>query len=184
MEEIIRECTKCHLPFPLSQFRERDTGKDGHVAQCQKCERAYFTNRYKKNRKALNKKRVEYNRKSKAKNKEKNEKKNKEYQQRHRVKKRREVLGMICPDVKCRRCGCDDIRILEINHKNGGGSQEYRQRGSMLPSDILHGRRSTEDLEILCRICNALHYIELKHGALPFMVTWNGERHEQDGDCP
>lgn len=74
----------------------------------------------------------------------------------------------------CERCGCDDIRLLEINHKNGGGSRQDPNRGKLL-RDIIQNRRSVDDLELLCRPCNALHYLEMKYGPLPMLkVVWTG----------
>lgn len=76
---------------------------------------------------------------------------------------------------RCARCGCDDIRILEVNHKNGGGTKERRERGINnwnIYSDILNGKRETSDFEILCKPCNMLHYCEIKFGKLPMRVVW------------
>src|SRR6266852_7200270 len=50
--------------------------------------------------------------------------------QRHKVrnqKKRRTVLALL--GGKCRNCGIDDERVLQVDHLNGGGSQERRGRG-------------------------------------------------------
>lgn len=97
----------------------------------------------------------------------------------HRGAKQREILrkqvyfkvsGSIYP--KCVRCGCDDPRILEINHKNGGGAIELRIKGTQLYHDIASGKRKTDDLELLCKPCNAIHYLELKFGKLPMRVIW------------
>jgi len=61
---------------------------------------------------------------------------------------------------KCTNCGCDDYDALEINHKNGDGAQERAQRGRKAwHLDILKGRRYTDDLEIMCRVCNNHHYL-------------------------
>ncbi len=38
--------------------------------------------------------------------------------------------------------------------------------------DIALMRRTVEDLELLCKPCNAVHALELKHGQLPFRVVW------------
>ena len=76
--------------------------------------------------------------------------------------------------IVCVRCGCNDERLLEVNHKNGGGSQEHKKS---IYSNFIHaiavGRRKTEDLEILCRPCNAIHYLEKKYGKLPLRVIFN-----------
>ena len=68
---------------------------------------------------------------------------------------------------KCVNCGCDDFEALEINHINGGGSQEKNKKyGGSYRSflyDILAGRRSKDDLDIRCKVCNAAHCLkELK----------------------
>ncbi len=65
----------------------------------------------------------------------------------------------------CINCGCTIPDASEINHKNGGGRKEYhggvrgdRQKDMLFA--IMNGTRSTDDLEMRCRICNALHYAE------------------------
>jgi len=74
----------------------------------------------------------------------------------------------------CVRCGCDDIRLLEINHKNGGGRKESGQgKQSTFCGDILHGRREVDDLELLCRVCNSWHYLEMKYGELPYTIIYD-----------
>ena len=75
----------------------------------------------------------------------------------------------------CIKCGCNDIRLLEINHKNGGGNQECRKGEKIINIywEIYKGRRNIDDLEILCRVCNARHYLELKYGELPYKIIYN-----------
>ena len=56
---------------------------------------------------------------------------------------------------KCCTCGIVDKRVLQINHIKGGGTKEYHKGGAVqLYIDILAGRRTTEDLNILCANCN------------------------------
>ncbi len=77
------------------------------------------------------------------------------------------------PIVQCQNCGCDDFRLLEINHKNGGGQPEIRKfRTEGICREIIGGRRTVEDLEVLCRVCNALDYLKHKYGEVPITVTW------------
>jgi hypothetical protein len=84
-----------------------------------------------------------------------------------------EILG----GARCVNCGCDDLRILEINHKNGGGSKEYKQvkAGHRFHYLIRSRKRSTTDLEVRCRVCNALDYIERIHPELKgrIKVRWD-----------
>jgi hypothetical protein len=68
------------------------------------------------------------------------------------------------------------MRLLEINHKNGGGGKEMSNGHNSMSfyRDIIALRRQVSDLEILCRVCNAKHYLESKYGKLPIEVKWNG----------
>jgi len=111
----------------------------------------------------------------------------KRYRERHqkRVKEsrkqtyinRRERAFQIIGSTKCERCGCDEIQFLEINHKNGGGCKEYSQLGNKLIAQILRGERTIEDLEVLCRICNSLDYLERKDpdSAKRFKISWTAK---------
>ncbi len=81
----------------------------------------------------------------------------------------------------CVRCGCADIRALEINHKYGGGTKERRttnKYGIHMWNAILSGKRSTDDLNVLCRVCNNLDYMERKFPELKglWKVMWAGQR--------
>ena len=94
-------------------------------------------------------------------------------------KKYREIAMQVISGgrMACVRCNCDDKRLLEINHKNGGGGKEMQagKASHRFYIDIARLRRSSEDLEILCRVCNAEHYLELKYGKLPFRIVWEGK---------
>ena len=87
------------------------------------------------------------------------------------------VLKKVQNYINCVRCGCDDYRLLEINHKNGGGKKElknFQKYGRSIEEVIRRGWRETDDLELLCRPCNQIHYLERKYGSLPIEVKWNG----------
>jgi hypothetical protein len=67
---------------------------------------------------------------------------------------------------KCCRCGNSDARVLQINHVNGGGSKETQiGKGEMGSSnfliDIDKGRRSINDLNLMCANCNILYEYEV-----------------------
>lgn len=96
---------------------------------------------------------------------------------RHRKSLRRSVLLLIgCGVIRCSRCGCDDERMIEINHKNGGGAREYRSIGSARFYYLIAKlERDVSDLELCCRVCNSLHYLEQQYGNLPFTVRWGAE---------
>lgn len=82
--------------------------------------------------------------------------------------------------VRCVECGCDDPRVLEVNHINGGGRIERRNH----PTDvnlygvILRGERQVDDLNILCRVDNARAEVVRKFPELggQIQVRWKWAR--------
>jgi hypothetical protein len=79
-------------------------------------------------------------------------------EQHRRVRERAmDVLG----GKRCVNCGCDEVSLLEINHINGGGRAMAKMRQNrQLYRDIAKGRVELGDYNVLCRVCNALHYIQ------------------------
>ncbi len=74
----------------------------------------------------------------------------------------------------CKNCGCDKIKLLEINHIHGGGRKEFSKRGnSLFYLDIIAKRRKIVDLNILCRLCNWLHYLQQKYGKLSYKISFS-----------
>jgi hypothetical protein len=90
------------------------------------------------------------------------------------------ALMKINSSLKCCSCGCRVMDILEINHINGEGRTEmkyhYRHRNIHFLKDIVLGVRKTDDLEIRCKICNILHYVETIQGIRGFTVNYEDER--------
>lgn len=77
--------------------------------------------------------------------------------------------------AKCIRCGCDKLEFLEFNHKNGGGCREYRkERKNSMVDRLLSGKRNVDDLNVLCRVCNALDFLERKDikSAMKYQIKW------------
>jgi hypothetical protein len=81
-----------------------------------------------------------------------------------------EVLG----GPQCVNCGCTNIKILEINHRKGGGSQESSQgkRLRQMYRDIIYGRVRRSRYNVLCKVCNALHYVRDILKIKGHAVTW------------
>jgi predicted RNA-binding Zn-ribbon protein involved in translation (DUF1610 family) len=93
-----------------------------------------------------------------------------------RLSRHSALLLIGCGRIACVRCGCDREALIEINHKEGGGAQELKKGGSQqFYRDIALLRRPVDDLELLCKPCNAVHALELLHGPLPFRVVWGSE---------
>lgn len=87
--------------------------------------------------------------------------KEREYKQSRRVRERLEVLSAL--GGKCVRCGVDDWRVLQIDHVNGGGTQERRQAKSIARyyKDML---LSPEKYQILCANCHQIKRYEEHEG--------------------
>jgi len=149
--------------------------------------RAYNRAYREKNREELLKKQREYYQKNKeelnqkaSRYAQKNTTRIKEYLKEYYVKIKLEVFARIDPAMKCAMCGCDDIRLLEINHIIGGGHKEQQrlkktdhnlsQNFTML---IHKGKRGTEDLNLLCRVCNSIDHLERVYGNTGLRVVWD-----------
>lgn len=71
--------------------------------------------------------------------------------------------------IQCSNCDCKDLDLIDINHKDGGGGEEVRRTGMTgikLYKAIITGRRKTDDLNLLCKACNWIHYLKLKYGVI------------------
>ncbi len=74
---------------------------------------------------------------------------------------------------KCSNCGCDDFLVLEINHINGGGRKALKEKQNrQLYRDIMNDKVNLSEYNVLCRICNALHYVEEILGVKGHQVLW------------
>ena len=74
----------------------------------------------------------------------------------------------------CVNCGCDILEFLELNHKNGGGSKEFKVIGNHIIEKIINGQRDIADYEVLCRVCNALDHLKRKNAdaARAYDISW------------
>lgn len=100
----------------------------------------------------------------------------KEYGKTYRDNKRRKAMNIISNgEIKCVNCGCTNFSILEINHKNGGGRAERRNNDykncMYFYNSIINGDRSKDDLEVLCKVCNVLHYIKLQDNTIDYKIV-------------
>lgn len=98
-----------------------------------------------------------------------------ERQKKWRDRLREEVLLLVGgKNYKCENCGCDDKRLLEINHINGGGNKELQKgkKSMRFYLSIARKQRKTNDLNILCKVCNALYYLEKKYGKTKHKIIY------------
>ena len=62
---------------------------------------------------------------------------------------------------KCVECQCDIPEILEINHIKGKGRKDklYSENIKSFYRKLLTGKLKKEKYNLLCRVCNANHYV-------------------------
>lgn len=73
------------------------------------------------------------------------------------LKKKIAVLQIISDQKKptCVACGISDIRVLTINHVNGGGGEEKKAlKYASVKHAVSMGFRGIDDLEVRCFNCN------------------------------
>lgn len=191
-------CKKCGVSKDINEFHRSSGYTDGRCSKCKFCaneERAIYVA---KNPEKVRQSQRKYEQTSKKRHKYRQAwlkahdgiwrtynrsfyQKNTEHcrkQRRDRYEEYRRQAMTMLGGVKCEKCGCDRYELLEINHKNGNGAKELRSKWKTLSNfvrAIVLGKRKTDDLNVLCRPCNAVHYLEMKHGPLPFQIEWRYE---------
>lgn len=60
----------------------------------------------------------------------------------------------------CRRCGNDDVRVLSLDHMNGGGEKDragaHHRTGGWFTYQRLKKRGWPADIQVLCLNCHAI----------------------------
>ena len=75
-------------------------------------------------------------------------------------KKRLEILEFI-GNTKCKKCGFDDWRALQIDHVNGNGKQESKIMKQYY-AYFRHIKENIQNYQILCANCNWIKRYENK----------------------
>ncbi|MCC6328007.1 MAG: hypothetical protein IT174_05805 [Acidobacteria bacterium] len=76
---------------------------------------------------------------------------------------------------RCANCGCTEFAILEINHILGGGRKELKlTQNRQLYRSIVNDKVDLNEYNVLCRVCNALHYVQDILGIRGHDVVWRG----------
>lgn len=76
----------------------------------------------------------------------------------------RRIKSYIYDGIYCSRCGEKDLRLLTIQHKNGGGYKELSLYGARkFYINIYRGLRSTEDLDVYCHNCQWMDIYETRN---------------------
>ena len=75
----------------------------------------------------------------------------------------------------CANCGCDDFSILEINHIHGGGRKSLKStQNRQFYRAIVNDKMDLSAYNVLCRVCNALHFVQDVLGITGHQVVWRG----------
>ena len=71
------------------------------------------------------------------------------------------ILNALGP--KCSRCGFEDIRALQIDHKNGGGTQERKQfKNGYQYEKYIFEHLDSGKYQVLCSNCNLIKRDEMQ----------------------
>lgn len=130
----MRTCRYCKKELPIDCFNIDRSRRDGHRRTCKFCDnvysKAYYSNHRAQSTETA-KMRIRRN--------------------------RRRVITYL--GGKCAKCGNNDWRVLEIDHKNNDGNRE-RLASDSWHRLILSGRRDINDLQLLCGNCHNLKRYE------------------------
>jgi hypothetical protein len=99
------------------------------------------------------------------------EEERRKWRQQHKLVRERAIerLG----GKQCVNCGCDEFSILEINHINGGGRKALKvKQNRQLYRDIVNDKVDLNEYNVLCRVCNALHYVQEILGVKGHKILW------------
>ncbi len=101
------------------------------------------------------------------------EEERRKWREQHQIVRRRamEKLG----GLNCCNCGCDQFPLLEINHLRGGGRQAMKAtQNRKLYRLIANDKIDLDEYNVLCRVCNAMHYVQEILGIQGHTVIWRG----------
>lgn len=119
-------------------------------------QRSYGRTSYWKNRQ----KNIDKTYKWREKNREKFLRYSREYAQSSRYKLRQEIFKKY--GSKCKKCGFSDLRALQIDHVDGGGTQEFKKVFNSRRADFLKAvlKDTKNQYQILCANCNFIKRYE------------------------
>lgn len=83
---------------------------------------------------------------------------NKEYNSRRNYELKMDVYKHYSPELKCPKCGFDDIRALSIDHVNGGGRNKTAYKRWLYKWIIDHNYPA--EFQILCMNCQWIKRVE------------------------
>lgn len=146
-----KTCNRCGQNLSIEHFWQDKSTIDGKAKSCKNCQREYARNYYEKNREWVLK-RTKENRKQ---NKEKVAKQ--AYSRNQKIRNR--VLEHLCGGApSCEVCGfSDDIRFLQIDHKQRDGNKERGKFKGASPFYFQILRMTQEEARKKYRVLCLLH---------------------------
>jgi len=88
----------------------------------------------------------------------KNRKEKITYASNHGKETRHKLIRLLNPEIKCVKCGFNDIRALQLDHKNGHGYNDrkiFKLSGTSLYRFYLSNPElAKQTLQVLCANCN------------------------------
>ena len=86
-----------------------------------------------------------------------------EYNKKKMRRIRLEVMGILGRRI-CVKCGVTDVRALQVDHKDGGGTKELKAKGnhSMYYRYLREPEEARKNLQVLCANCNQIKREENK----------------------
>ena len=144
----LKMCRGCERWLPLGSFyrkQGRGSGVAGYYSKCKECERARRVARHAADPSQRSRYGALRYRRHKARLAEAN--------RAWRWRKRTEVIEFL--GGKCAMCGFADIRALQVDHVNGGGTRERKSDRTLGVNDQLKRVRAHPTLfQCLCANCN------------------------------
>ena len=124
-----KQCCRCKNTYPTSCFNKNRTTKDGLCVECKSCRSERFTS-------------PEY----------------RQYRKQQYMRRKMDVMSHYSNGVpKCATCGIEDIRVLSIDHVEGGGNAHKKSTGVMTSGDkMYHWLRKNKyppGFQVLCMNC-------------------------------
>lgn len=173
------KCRKCNMLLNADNWADFPKRRNGNI--CKLCANKYSLENYHKNqehRKAVNKI-------WRTKNRERIQKKSREqyrintaqklaYSKKYAQKVKVELVSHYAPDMRCQcedtncwhqeRCTVNNLRILTMEHPNGGGNKQRKQLAIQGTTFYLWLRRNNypEGFQVLCMNCNWMRRYMLK----------------------
>jgi hypothetical protein len=79
---------------------------------------------------------------------------NKDHYAKSRLNRKLKVFQAYCGgEIKCKNCGNADLRVLSLDHINGGGGKHAKETKNNIYGDLIK-RNFPEGFQVLCMNCN------------------------------